>query len=163
MIRPPCKNCAGTEAHRDGRCAACARKKALSYRNKDPEASRIAERAWRAIHKDRLNQNRTDLKKSNPEYYRELNRKCKYKLAAGAFAAILSSQGSCCAICKTETPGGQGSFHVDHNHECCPGHKSCGSCVRGILCNRCNLLVGHANDSVPILLSAATYISSWNK
>lgn len=31
---------------------------------------------------------------------------------------------------------------IDHDHKCCPGHRSCGSCVRGIVCRSCNLLYG---------------------
>lgn len=28
--------------------------------------------------------------------------------------------------------------YVDHDHKCCSGDKSCGKCVRGILCPGCN-------------------------
>ena len=32
--------------------------------------------------------------------------------------------------------------YVDHDHGCCPGESSCGHCVRGVLCVRCNLIIG---------------------
>jgi len=35
----------------------------------------------------------------------------------------------------------EASLHVDHDHNCCNGVKSCGKCVRGIICNRCNKAV----------------------
>lgn len=44
---------------------------------------------------------------------------------------------------------GKNTYHVDHNHHCC-GRKdrqgnisvsSCGSCIRGLLCRRCNILL----------------------
>ncbi|MGW7086485.1 endonuclease domain-containing protein [Streptomyces sp. NPDC054871] len=46
-------------------------------------------------------------------------------------------QGECCAICgsgdaETRTP------HIDHNHTCCKVGRSCGACVRGLVCSNCN-------------------------
>ena len=40
-----------------------------------------------------------------------------------------------CQIC-----GGydERQLHVDHDHDCCPGHITCGQCVRGVVCHRCN-------------------------
>jgi hypothetical protein len=30
---------------------------------------------------------------------------------------------------------------TDHDHECCPGRRSCGHCVRGVVCATCNSLL----------------------
>jgi hypothetical protein len=43
------------------------------------------------------------------------------------------------------------SWTVDHDHDCCPGIESCGQCVRGILCNRCNLVMGHLKEDPKLL------------
>lgn len=43
-----------------------------------------------------------------------------------------------CQICG-EVP--EVNYHVDHDHACCPGNGSCGKCVRGVVCVRCNMLV----------------------
>ena len=82
----------------------------------------------------------------------------RYGLSELEILAFFIAQGSVCAICKTDNPGGRGWFHVDHNHKCCPGKKSCGKCVRGLLCHKCNIGQGHFDDDPLLLLSAATYL-----
>jgi hypothetical protein len=38
---------------------------------------------------------------------------------------------------------GKNGLHIDHDHQCCPGGYSCGKCVRGALCGRHNVYLGH--------------------
>lgn len=50
---------------------------------------------------------------------------------------------------------------VDHNHKCCPNpNKTCGLCIRGLLCYSCNYGLGQFKDSVSNLLNAASYLNS---
>ena len=58
----------------------------------------------------------------------------RYGLSIDDYNAKLLAQGGRCASCGTTEPGGSGSFHVDHDHRCCPGRRSCGKCVRDLLC-----------------------------
>jgi hypothetical protein len=44
-----------------------------------------------------------------------------------------------CNICGEFT---ERHLQVDHDHKCCNSTRSCGKCVRGIVCNRCNQAVG---------------------
>lgn len=74
------------------------------------------------------------------------------------FASQLSKQNGC-AICHTHTPGGRyNQWHIDHDHQCCPGLSSCGKCVRGILCAACNFMLGAINDNKATLRSALEYL-----
>jgi hypothetical protein len=76
-------------------------------------------------------------------------------------AGLLAAQDGRCAICGTADPGGRWeTWHVDHDSACCPRNRqrTCGACVRGILCSACNLMLGHAKDSPGRLRAAAEYI-----
>ena len=67
-----------------------------------------------------------------------------YCLLPDDFAALLRFQGGVCAICYVPTAyigADQFAWSVDHDHECCPGKRSCGLCVRGLLCGTCNKCV----------------------
>lgn len=48
--------------------------------------------------------------------------------------------------------------HVDHDHGCCPGNKSCGKCVRGLICNNHNNGLGRFHDDAKALRDAADYV-----
>lgn len=94
----------------------------------------------------------------NKPKWRQSDLSRRYNLSLADFDALLASQGHSCAICRSSKPGGRGSFHVDHDHTCCPGGKSCGSCVRALLCHGCNVLLGVARDNPRTLTAAAAYL-----
>lgn len=95
--------------------------------------------------------------KQDPAYTRMLNLR-RYGLTQETFAAMLAAQDGRCAICLTDSPGGQG-WHVDHDHSCCNTRKrSCGKCTRGILCSRCNIAIGNLRDDPVIIQAALEYI-----
>lgn len=49
----------------------------------------------------------------------------------------------------------------DHNHNCCPRYRSCELCRRGVLCQGCNLAIGHAQEDPLRLRAAADYLERW--
>lgn len=73
-----------------------------------------------------------------------------YNLSAGEIYELFKNP---CAICSSwENPS------VDHDHTCCPGDKSCGNCVRGVLCHSCNVALGLFKDDPERLENAAAYL-----
>ncbi len=58
------------------------------------------------------------------------------------FQEMLGAQGHACAMGREPFEDGQPIF-IDHDHACCPGDKSCGMCVRGLLCLTCNVALGY--------------------
>lgn len=85
-------------------------------------------------------------KQNNPDYFKSRHLKSKYGITVEQRDELLESQGNCCAICKSIDPGPKG-WHTDHCHK--TGR------VRGILCNGCNVGLGHFKESVAVLNAAA--------
>lgn len=82
----------------------------------------------------------------------DIHRRATFGLSSEAYRALLEKQTGLCAICRQpETVVGRGgrpkALAIDHNHSCCAGKNSCGECIRGLLCDRCNRAVGLLDDS----------------
>jgi hypothetical protein len=80
-------------------------------------------------------------------------------MSEARYLKMLGAQNGVCAICGTDTPDAAGrSWHIDHDHDCCPGQYSCGKCVRGLLCGACNQGVGYFRDDVALMKKAINYL-----
>lgn len=63
------------------------------------------------------------------------------------FNALLEAQGYACGMCHRSFEARERIF-ADHDHNCCPKQvkqsaKTCGRCIRGLLCFRCNTALGY--------------------
>lgn len=66
---------------------------------------------------------------------------------------VRAAWSSFCAICGTTTPGGRyGTFHIDHDHNT--------NEVRGVLCYKCNSVLGFAEDDADRLKAAIRYLQN---
>ena len=85
----------------------------------------------------------------------------RYGLTQEAYDELLAQQGGVCAICGSSDPKTHhGRWHIDHDHSCCSNkdQRTCGKCVRGLLCGQCNLGIGHFEDDVERLEAAIRYL-----
>lgn len=100
-------------------------------------------------------------KAADPEVSLKRNLRYKYQLSVEDYREILERQGGRCAICRADAPTDirTDRFHVDHDHACCPGTRSCGKCTRGLLCHACNTALGNFKDDPEILRAALRYLS----
>ena len=66
---------------------------------------------------------------------RVASRKYRYGITEEQYDELLEKQGNACAVCSVSFD----TVHpnVDHDHNCCPGTRSCGKCLRGLLCSNC--------------------------
>jgi hypothetical protein len=112
-------------------CKACDYLKNVNYRNKPGAKEKQAEtrRIW-----SRLN---------------------RYNFTPGMYEERLKEQGNTCAICKTDTPGGRGQFHADHNHKT--------ETPRGVLCHNCNVALGNFKDNPEFLQRAIEYLNKYSE
>lgn len=92
------------------------------------------------------------------EAYRANIRRLKYGITTEQFDQMMIDCDGKCSICREdlERPC------IDHDHACCPSSKkSCGKCVRGLLCPTCNLALGYMRDDPSRLIEAAKYLNAW--
>lgn len=129
------KRAGGKEHYR--RCVANPRCKAKMYQRSDRNRSRC---------------NANPLcKQRRQALFVEARRIRLYGLTKTKTKALCKEQGGVCAICKLEPCS---KLVVDHDHRT--------GCLRGLLCNRCNLGLGLFHDSPDRLRSAAIYLSKKN-
>jgi hypothetical protein len=84
----------------------------------------------------------------------ENGRKRTLGITPEQYQKMFDSQGGACAICSTLEPtAGKKSFCIDHNHQT--------NRVRGLLCTRCNTMLGNSLDSIDILRKAITYLEKF--
>ena len=81
---------------------------------------------------------------------RQKVRKLYYGMIEEDFQQVLANQNYQCAICKIDSPGGHGNWHVDHCHNT--------GKIRGLLCHCCNTGLGLFKDNEDILLKARDYL-----
>lgn len=85
-----------------------------------------------------------------------------YGLNRAAYDALLAEQGGRCAICNIPSSECRLPLAVDHDHSCCLSRggkrRTCGNCVRGLICENCNRAIGLMHDSPERLRRAAEYL-----
>jgi len=83
-----------------------------------------------------------------------------YRLTLAEYEALLANG---CSIC-----GSMENLCVDHDHKCCPRvnpatgkrtNRTCGQCIRGVLCRRHNLAEGHLNGDLAEVQALLDYLT----
>ena len=65
----------------------------------------------------------------------------KFGITLKQYNKMLKNQGNTCKICKTQVPGGNGRWSIDHDHKT--------GVVRGLVYQTCNGSLGFAQDDSP--------------
>jgi len=102
--------------------------------------------------------------KKNSEKFRNSVLKRDFGISSEIYYKMLAEQGGGCAICRRSPEENGKRLAVDHDHKCCPERsKSCGKCIRGLLCHHCNLALGALQDSTTLFKLAAEYIEKGSR
>jgi hypothetical protein len=130
----------------------------------------VSRKAYYIKYKPRLNEISAQWRKNNQQYLKYYNqthnqgrqRKSRYGIDFNAFQKMLDKQNGECDICHKKF-GPTRKAQVDHNHKCCSSPcKSCGKCVRSLLCRACNQGLGKFDENIDTLESAIAYVRKYN-
>lgn len=121
------------------------REYARQLRDRDRGPSREAARRWR---------------EKNPGY----RLRYKFGLSLEQWEQMFTDQQGLCYLCSEplDVEAVRG-IHVDHDHSCCRGEKSCGTCVRGLACFSCNLGIAKFGEDPERLRRVADNLEMANR
>lgn len=130
------------------KCKECANAYLRTYRTTDKHKqyvadNRDAERQRRRARYEAFKSLPDDVKSEHHAYV-------TYKLTPDAYRALLANG---CEVC-----GSREDLCIDHDHNCCPGPRTCGNCIRGVLCQRHNKAEGLLNGSPDEAMALAAYM-----
>jgi hypothetical protein len=90
--------------------------------------------------------------------------KYQYNLTLEEYTVKFEKQRGRCACCRRKPEQATPKtpyLYIDHDHSCCPSERSCGACVRELLCMECNLVLGMVKEDFERLHDLERYLSQW--
>jgi len=101
-------------------------------------------------------------RKENPDVYADIRLRSVYGITLEQYNKILKKQNYVCKICHKTTKDisckpsrNDKRLHVDHNH-------ATGK-IRGLLCRRCNCVLGFVKDNVYLLKQTIKYLNKYER
>ncbi len=168
---PICPKCGTEKVYYGNRmvCKPCAKVRANAWTHANRDRATETNRRSRDRNRTAIREGAKRRYWADPEKARSRNRLAKlapdykeksfwqhqwrtYRLTRDQWEQLFTAQGSCCGICRADQPGSRNRWHTDHDHAVGP------RAVRGILCQRCNIMLGAARDQVSTLLAAIPYL-----
>ena len=117
------------------------RRRSYEWKLKNPERYKLLINRWKA---------------DNGERKAFLDKKSQlwthYRLTVEDYLEMVDSQKGLCAVC-----GSGGRLYVDHDHSCCSANTTCGKCVRGLLCQKCNMFMHYIDEYSQFITPAQQY------
>ena len=141
------------------RCSKCKQEKSIKdFYNSQPNwckscCAKYSKLRWEK-HKKKIKAKNKDYYKKYKEKWKNYRLKKRYNITVADYNELLCQQKGCCAICgqkeTSKNKWGLCQLAVDHDHNT--------GKVRGLLCTKCNLILGLAKDNIDILFKAINYL-----
>lgn len=128
-------------------------KKAFCHKNKKHYAKGLCSLCY---NKPNWAKWRDKWRKENSDWNLDYHLKTRYGISLQEYKDLLIKQNGSCAICQKQSITIQSKenkikrLSVDHDHK--TGR------VRGLLCQKCNVLLGMASDNIVFLTNAIEYL-----
>jgi len=140
------------------KCKTCGETKDLELFTRDKKAKNGRRKVCKQCDCERMKKYYRD----NPDkaqLKREMNKGKpqwkSHKMTEEQYNEMFQRHDGKCHVCLTKD-----AKVVDHDHNCCSKQRSCGKCVRGLLCHGCNMSLGNFQDDTSILFRAISYLSN---
>lgn len=140
----------GTRDGLRGHCKRCeiARNKAWYRKNKERAIAHA--KKWQDANPERVRDYQRQYRIDHAQQFREGHLRRVFDLTADQYQALLNAQAGGCALCGRAPQPGR-SLHVDHDHKT--------GTIRGLLCFRCNVGIGHFREDKLRLADAIVYLT----
>jgi hypothetical protein len=116
---------------------------------------RACMKGMRLPHNEHDREYHKNYQKSNPEKFAfrtsKWRRKNVYKISEAEYKELLEGQKGLCAICGGPPTGRRNTLSIDHCHVT--------GTIRGLLCQNCNVAIGHFKDNTDLLKRAILYLN----
>jgi hypothetical protein len=139
------------------------------YRNKNEEKLKEYQKEYYKNNRNKRIENTKEYRKNNPDKRKEYDKrygerhrnekkylhiKKNYGITPEEHNLMVEKQNNCCAICGKHQNEIKTPLGVDHDHKT--------GKIRGLLCHKCNTILGYSNDEIQILLNAINYLNNNN-
>lgn len=133
-------------------CKKCNLEATRIYRRS--EKGKAVSAAYQKSKKGKLTQKRYAATDNGKKKRKNNSLKSKYNLTLDGYNELFRSQKGCCAVCgEKETSANKCDLSVDHDHKT--------GIVRGLLCDRCNRMIGFAGEDISKLQKAIDYLGNF--
>ncbi len=128
-----------------------------AWRRRDPEKNKAVRFAWCELNREKIRAQNKAQRQKNPEKTKAAERRKAFlaklkhhNMTEDEYTALWKQQNESCAICSASHLVTKHGWHLDHDHT--DGR------IRGILCQTCNTMLGHAKDDPSCLRAGALYL-----